>query len=202
MTRGQGTDPQNLRGKGFQLTRKWLVLRHKFWTTSMRSALLGSSLRAKADTTTSNWTWGPRHGMQQTWHLPKHHKCLASKSSWLQDISLCNPAWTRINGNPPASAPESWDYRCAPGCLVLNFLYCFFVFQHTMTDFKAATTAVYLPHYIREEPACYLPWVTQEETVWKRHLGHRASLILNHLWKKDAAAKSEHELYSQKLTLN
>lgn len=42
--------------KGFQLTRKSLVLRHKVWTTSARSALLGSSLREKADTTTLNWT--------------------------------------------------------------------------------------------------------------------------------------------------
>ena len=56
--------------KGCQLTRKSLVLRHKVWTTSARSALLGSSLREKADTTTLNCTWGPRRGMWQTCHHP------------------------------------------------------------------------------------------------------------------------------------
>lgn len=56
--------------KGFLLTRKWPVLRHKVWTTSVWLALLGSSLREKADTTTSNCTWCTGQGTWQTWHLP------------------------------------------------------------------------------------------------------------------------------------
>lgn len=135
------------REKEFQLTRKSLVLRHKVWTTSVRSALLGSSLREKADTTTLNCTWGPRQGTWQTWHIP-----------------LLRAQWSSIFLN----------FFC---CLLSSNTRCW------VAKLRPQFSICRIPH-LAYSIHCYLPWVIQVETVWKRHLEHKAPQILNHLWRK------------------